>query len=81
MTHTPGFEDSVEGLFVHDPAKLLAPSMAVRPENLPRDPDRLIEMVLACEGKIELTRIALIRQQNQASRSISRPKVRQVNVS
>jgi len=27
--------------------------MAVRPENLPRDPDRLIEMVLACEGKIE----------------------------
>ena len=27
--------------------------MALRPENLPRDPDRLIEMVLACEGKIE----------------------------
>jgi transposase len=27
--------------------------MAVRPETLPRDPDRLIEMVLAREGKIE----------------------------
>src|SRR5271154_2585756 len=27
--------------------------MVLRPENLPRDPDRLIEMVLACEGKIE----------------------------
>ena len=27
--------------------------MALRPENLPRDPDRLIEMVLAREGKIE----------------------------
>jgi len=27
--------------------------MALRPENLPRDPDRLIEMVLASEGKIE----------------------------
>ena len=27
--------------------------MALRPENLPRDPDRLIEIVLACEGKIE----------------------------
>ncbi|MGO8834177.1 MAG: IS66 family transposase [Roseiarcus sp.] len=27
--------------------------MALRPENLPRDPDRLIEMVLACEGEIE----------------------------
>jgi hypothetical protein len=27
--------------------------MALRPENLPRDPDHLIEMVLACEGKIE----------------------------
>src|ERR1700683_4002969 len=27
--------------------------MAIRPENLPRDPDRLIEMVLAGEGKIE----------------------------
>jgi transposase len=27
--------------------------MAVRPETLPREPDRLIEMVLACEGKIE----------------------------
>jgi transposase len=27
--------------------------MALRPEDLPRDPDHLIEMVLACEGKIE----------------------------
>jgi transposase len=27
--------------------------MALRPETLPRNPDRLIEMVLACEGKIE----------------------------
>jgi transposase len=27
--------------------------MAIRPENLPRDPDQLIEIVLACEGKIE----------------------------
>src|SRR5271165_1793904 len=27
--------------------------MALRPETLPRDPDHLIEMVLACEGKIE----------------------------
>jgi hypothetical protein len=27
--------------------------MVLRPENLPRDPDRLIEMVLAGEGKIE----------------------------
>ena len=27
--------------------------MALRPENLPRDPDRLIEMVLAREGEIE----------------------------
>jgi transposase len=27
--------------------------MALRPETLPRDPDRLIEMVLASEGKIE----------------------------
>ena len=27
--------------------------MAFRPENLPRDPDRLIEIVLAGEGKIE----------------------------
>ncbi|MDR3425019.1 MAG: IS66 family transposase [Alphaproteobacteria bacterium] len=27
--------------------------MALRLENLPRDPDRLIEMVLACEGEIE----------------------------
>jgi hypothetical protein len=31
----------------------LSPFMALRPENLPRDPDRLIEMVPACEGKIE----------------------------
>jgi len=27
--------------------------MAFRPENLPRDPDRLIEIVLAGDGKIE----------------------------
>lgn len=27
--------------------------MALRPENLPRDPDQLIEIVLACEGTIE----------------------------
>src|SRR5580700_4787553 len=27
--------------------------MAIRPENLPRDPDRLIELVLAGEGKVE----------------------------
>jgi len=27
--------------------------MAIPPENLPRDPDHLIEIVLACEGKIE----------------------------
>ncbi|MBU6299892.1 MAG: IS66 family transposase zinc-finger binding domain-containing protein, partial [Alphaproteobacteria bacterium] len=27
--------------------------MALRPENLPRDPDRLIEMVLAFDGEIE----------------------------
>ena len=27
--------------------------MAIRPETLPRDPDRLIEIVLACEGEIE----------------------------
>ena len=27
--------------------------MALRPETLPRDPDQLIEMVLASEGKIE----------------------------
>ena len=26
--------------------------MAIRPETLPRDPDRLIELVLAGEGKI-----------------------------
>ena len=27
--------------------------MALRPETLPRDPDKLIEMLLASEGKIE----------------------------
>ena len=34
--------------------------MALRPENLPRDPDRLIEMVLACEGEIETLKATVI---------------------
>ena len=35
--------------------------MALRPETLPRDPDRLIEMVLACEGKIELLQATIVK--------------------
>jgi hypothetical protein len=34
--------------------------MALRPETLPRDPDHLIELLLASEGKIE-TLLATIR--------------------
>ena len=35
--------------------------MALRPETLPRDPDRLIEMVLACEGKIESLQATIVK--------------------
>jgi transposase len=35
--------------------------MALRPENLPRDPDRLIEMVLAGEGKIEASQATIAK--------------------
>ena len=35
--------------------------MALRPENLPRDADLLIEMVLACEGKIETLRATIAK--------------------
>lgn len=35
--------------------------MALRPETLPRDPDRLIEMVLAYEGKIESLQATIVK--------------------
>src|SRR5271165_6198716 len=35
--------------------------MALRPETLPRDPDRLIEMVLACEGEIESLQATIVK--------------------
>ena len=35
--------------------------MALRPETLPRDPDRLIEMVLDCEGKIESLQATIVK--------------------
>src|SRR5271154_1366520 len=35
--------------------------MALRPESLPRDPDRLIEMVLACEGEIESLQATIVK--------------------
>jgi CubicO group peptidase (beta-lactamase class C family) len=43
MTHTAGFEDSTEGLFVHDPAKLLGldESLAARRVHRVREPGTL----------------------------------------
>jgi transposase len=35
--------------------------MAIRPETLPRDPDRLIEIVLAGEGKIEALQVTIAK--------------------